>query len=260
MKNKEPFTSKSFAIYFACISFVQNILSFLLGGEKCICCSKNTLTIPLCKSCLEKLWEPWPYEACQRCGRRLISERNLCTQCREKSVLKNVDAAFSLHDYQLWKKNLLFAWKLENKRSLSPYFAALFYQKLKALEEREGKLIPVVPVPPRKGKIREKGWDQIDELCFYLKRGWNVKVLHLLERTSSVQQKKLGRLERLKTIDSSYHLKQGHKVKKLLESPPELVVLADDILTTGSTLEGCARELKRGGIKKVYSITLFIVE
>jgi predicted amidophosphoribosyltransferase len=41
---------------------------------------------------------------------------------------------------------------------------------------------------------------------------------------------------------------------------PEAVVLADDVLTTGSTIEACARELKRLGIKQVFSITLFIVD
>lgn len=180
--------------------------------------------------------------------------------CRENPVLRNVDEAFSLHRYQLWKKSLLFAWKLEDKRNLSPYFASIFYKKLKSLEEEIGEKIPVVPVPPRAGKIREKGWDQIEELCYYLEKGWNVEIMHLLERLSKVQQKKLDREQRLEGISSSYRLKSEKKLKKNLRKIPEMLVLADDVMTTGSTVEACSRELKKLGVKKVFSITLFVVD
>ncbi len=175
-------------------------------------------------------------------------------------MLGSVDGAFSLHGYQLWKKSLLFAWKLEDKRNLSPYFAAIFYKKLRSLEEKFGRLIPVVPVPPRFGKIRERGWDQIEELCFYLEKGWGVKILRLLERLSHTQQKKLDRVQRIEGMGSSYRLKDKKKIRKIVTEIPDVVVLADDVLTTGSTLEACARELKFLGVKQVFSITLFIVD
>lgn len=180
--------------------------------------------------------------------------------CRENQALQSIDCAFTLHSYQLWKKSLLFAWKMEGKRNLSAYFAALFFRKLKSLEEEIGRSLCVVPVPPRAGKIREKGWDQIEELCFYLEKGWNVKILRLLERLSRVQQKKLDRVQRIEGISSSYRLKSGRKLRRLIRFVPETLVLADDVMTTGSTLEACARELKKIGVKRVFSITLFSVD
>ena len=263
MKEKEfdfNFKNKKFAFFFYFVTVIQYLVSLVLGEERCLCCSQISLRIPLCKKCLPHLNSPVFSEYCSICGRELISEIGVCSFCRESEILRSVDRAFSLHGYQLWKKSLLFAWKLESKRNLSPYFAAIFYKKLKSLEAELGFTLPIVPVPPRKGKIREKGWDQIDELCFYLEKGWNVKILHLLERLSKTQQKKLAREQRLGGISLSYRLKSQKKLYKITKLPPKAVVIADDVLTTGSTIEACARELKKFGIEQVFSITLFIVD
>ena len=140
------------------------------------------------------------------------------------------------------------------------YFASIFQKKLREIEAAEGTEIAVVPVPPRAGKIRERGWDQVEEMCFYLERGWNVRVLRLLERLSSVQQKKLGRTQRIDGIESSYRLRSGRQIRKICPMMPDTLVLADDVMTTGSTLEACARELRRLGVRRVFSITLFAVD
>lgn len=260
IKDDFGFKNKWFALWLKVIFFVQNFVSILLGGEKCLCCSRRTLRIPVCKKCLPQIQSFGFEKSCAHCGRELISEIGICSHCRESPALQSVDGSFSLHGYQLWKKSLLFAWKLEDKRNLSIYFATIFYKKLRALEEEIGFPLAVVPVPPRAGKIREKGWDQIEELCFYLEKGWNVKILRLLNRLSHVQQKKLDREQRLEGIDSSYRIKNERQIKKICREVPKALVLADDVLTTGSTLESCARELKKIGVEKVYSITLFIVD
>ena len=254
------FTNSLFAFRFGLIMLVQNLLSLLLGGERCLCCSKRTLRLPLCKKCFPKLYDFSFEKRCSVCGKELISEIGICTRCRQSPGVQSVDGAFSMHCYQLWKKSLLFAWKIEDKRSLSPYFASAFYHKLKALEAETGNALCVVPVPPRKGKIRDRGWDQIDELCHYLEKGWAVKILPLLERLSHIQQKKLDRVQRIEGISSSYRLKKRKWIQRRYPCLPEAVVLADDVLTTGSTVEACARELKKLGIKKVFSLTLFIVD
>ena len=122
----------------------------------------------------------------------------------------------------------------------------------------------VVPVPPRPGKIQEKGWDQIDELCGQLKYRFGFTILPLLERKSTGQQKKLDREERLKTIGKSYFLVGQKEVQKLLKpfkgEFPNRVCIIDDVCTTGSTLENCAQVLKEAGIKVVEAITLFSVD
>ncbi len=172
-------------------------------------------------------------------------------ECRESPVLKSIDKVFPLFSYRLWNKELLYLWKINGVRGLSYFFAGLVSMALKELG-----LEYIVPVPPRPGKIRKNGWDQIDELCKILKYHHGFKLLSLLERTSVTQQKKLNREDRLSTIKSAYICSD-----KKFEYLPEKLCIIDDVCTTGATLETCAQIIKtKFSVKKVYALTLFAVD
>ena len=198
-------------------------------------------------------------ERCECCGRELVGIKNKCTICRVKPVLISTDKVIPLFSYRLWNKEIMFRWKMQGERIFSPYFASLINQVLKNIGMKV-----IVPVPPRKGKIRKNGWDQIDELCNFLTKRYGFKVLKILERNTSEQQKKLNRTERLEHIKTAYSLCRPENYKKALKSfsgnLPQSVCLIDDVCTTGSTIESCAAILKEAGIGKVSVITLFTVD
>ena len=110
--------------------------------------------------------------------------------------------------------------------------------------------------PSRHGKIRERGWDQIEELFKILEYFYGFKILRILKRLSETEQKKLDRNERLSTIGKSYALKEG---ANKIEVPAQVCII-DDVITTGATLQSCAAALKSLGMKKIYALTLFIVD
>ena len=118
----------------------------------------------------------------------------------------------------------------------------------------------IIPVPPRKGKIQEKGWDQIDELCNLLDYIYGFKILRLMERSTTLEQKKLGREGRLEQIGKAYHLASPSRIKKELKpyrnKLPDCVCLLDDVCTTGSTLEEGARTLLEAGCSQVVCAVL----
>ncbi|MBQ5473006.1 MAG: hypothetical protein IIT58_13525, partial [Treponema sp.] len=60
--------------------------------------------------------------------------------------------------------------------------------------------------------------------------------------------------ERLSTIENAYSYKNENFLQNVN------VCIIDDVITTGSTIECCARILKNHGAKKVYAISLFIVD
>lgn len=254
------FTNKFFRFRVSVLLSAKTLYSLLSGGEKCVCCGKKVFVFPLCAKCKSFLSKSSKIAVprCEICGKPLVSEIELCSSCRVNPVLKSPDGVFPVFSYRLWKKTLLFSWKMQEKRSLSSFFASLVHKKLLEIEEKCGEKLPVVPVPPRPGKIREKGWDQIEDLCFYLSKGWNVKILRLLKRNSKKQQKKLDRVQRLENIGSAYSVSSQAEKGKI--KIPEKAVLLDDVLTTGSTVENCAYLLKKLGIKEVYVITLFVVD
>ncbi len=232
----------------------------LSGGEECLVCGSYCNIMPLCRDCCSvyyKVEDRFGMRRCSVCGKYLVSEKEKCLECRKETVYKHTDVVFPLFEYRLWNKELLFTWKIQEIRSLSPFFAARIQ---KALELHKWEI--VVPVPPRKGKIAKKGWDQIEEISCFLEKRYHRVVLRILQRNSgTVEQKTLDRSGRLETIGKSFSLASPEIIRKQLkknkEILPEEVCLLDDILTTGSTAESCATVLKEGGIKKVDVLALF---
>jgi len=108
----------------------------------------------------------------------------------------------------------------------------------------------IVPVPPRMGKIRETGWDQVEFLVKKiekLSRG-KVSVCRCLKREKSKIQKSLNRVERMEKLKGRI---------TLVGTAPNKVLIIDDVITTGSTIEVCSSVLKRCGAEKVYGLSLF---
>ena len=163
-------------------------------------------------------------------------------------MFRNVDFVMPLFSYRLWNKELMFMWKSMKVRCLSDFFAELIGEALIELGVKV-----VVPVPPRYGKIKEIGWDQVDELCNILEHRFGFKILRVLERKSVFQQKKLSRDERLESISEAYALRPFKKLKKILkpfhDHFPSSVWLLDDVCTTGNTLLTMHHLLKEKGIK-----------
>ena len=240
---------------FYLLKFCRTFFSLFNEKSSCEICSERTrFDMMVCKNCYNKFLDVSldQKNICSVCGKILISEDGICLECRENKILKSCDKVFPIFPYILWNKKLLLRWKINGERQFSSFFAKIVYKRLCEIKEITGSFA-VVPVPPRKGKIREKGWDQIQELSMLLKYVYGIKVVSMLERISYVQQKKLDRLERLGTINRSYVLK-----KKLKEIPCKAVII-DDVLTTGATIESCSFLLKKAGVKEVYAVSIFAV-
>lgn len=243
----------------------KDFVSYITGGSTCIGCGSGTLSLPLCKSCQAVLRNYQSFKIpcksefhfksrCKICGKILVSEIDECSQCRENSSKKNAIAYFPLHSYRLWKKDLMYSWKTENVRSLSFFFAELINSAINSLKkDRNLEFDSIIPVPPRPGKIKKKGWDQVDELCSILKRKYGFKIEYPLERYTRQEQKKLTKDQRINGKGSEY----GLRLKKI---EGKRVLILDDVITTGATIKKCAFLLKSAGVKEVYGMSLFMVD
>lgn len=163
-------------------------------------------------------------------------------------MLAYIDRIFPLFPYDAYGQDLLVSWKIRGMRGLSELYADILAEFISGSPELSG--LPVVPVPPRPGKMKEKGWDQVRELSFFLSRKHHIYVFDCLTRTSWMQQKKLGRAERFSNMKGRFSMKSAMKI-------PERVIVLDDLVTTGSTLDACAEALKGANCGKVYGLTLF---
>jgi Predicted amidophosphoribosyltransferases len=160
--------------------------------------------------------------------------------------LQSIDRIIPLYPYTPWGQELLSVWKLSGMRGFSRVYAGLLAVALGGT----GPGCTVVPVPPRPGKIREKGWDQVEDLVRILEREHGIGVTRCLWRTARIQQKRLGRAGRVMNLRGHVSARPGFPV-------PETGILIDDLMTTGATLDSCAEALKSAGCRTVWGLTLF---
>ncbi len=142
---------------------------------------------------------------------------------------------------------LIRAYKMEGRTSLAAYFVKVLSETLPivigANEQRSASTggFCIVPVPARPEKIRKGGFDQTGHLARQLaEKGFSLWTG--LERCTNIEQKSLTRSQRFENAQRSFVL--GAHAHQL----PARVVLLDDVLTTGATLNACASILAHAGV------------
>lgn len=207
---------------------------FFFSKYSCTLCKNEESEIPVCKKCEKTLLES-------------LNHLSPCTL--DGTVIKNIDEVYAFFPYKNEYRQLITMWKFQNERTLSPFFAGLFDKAFQNYFD-ENNTYQIVPIPPRKGKIWKQGWDQMDETANFLQFLYNRKIYKALQRRKSTEKKTQSRQERIKNLQKSYYLNKDFNLKG------KNICLIDDILTTGSTLEGAAEALKNAGAKKIIAIVL----
>ena len=106
----------------------------------------------------------------------------------------------------------------------------------------------VVPVPLHQKRYVERGFNQAELIAKILADKINKPLKNILTRQRHTsQQAKLGREERLE------NLKDAFVIKKVVRGN---ILLVDDVFTTGSTIQECAKVLKNSGVDKVVGFSL----
>lgn len=210
----------------------------LCGGEV-----PSAKRYPLCDRCEEGLPRVGG-RRCPRCGKELISERILCMRCRTAGYA--FDSAWPLFHYAGTARELVVSYKLRGRRSLASFFA----EELDRVLDGRYPSAVVVPVPPRPGKLRRRGWDQVEDLARVLECRFHRPVSRLLFRKSSAaEQKALGAEARRRNIRGSFSVRSR-------VDPALPYLLVDDVFTTGATLGECAQVLKAAGATRVDAVVL----
>jgi ComF family protein len=181
------------------------------------------------------------------CGKPLVSEKETCLSCRNGEA-PSWDRLYVLFPYTGKYRKLLTAYKFGKKTALADFFAEIILEAKSS--DPDLKEASLVPVPPRPGKIKSGGWDQVDLLVNRIKKigKESVSVCRCLKRKKSKVQKRLNRSDRMENLKGRIFMDGA---------APKIALVIDDVMTTGSTIEVCSSELKKGGAEKVYGLCLF---
>jgi ComF family protein len=138
-------------------------------------------------------------------------------------------------------QDIIHALKYDRRRSISPRLGALMRDAgADLLRDADC----VVPVPLHPWREFRRGFNQARELAIHVGR----PVLPMLKRVKhTASQIDLPRERRLANVRDAFAIDGP--------SGPSIVVLIDDVATTGATLESCARVLKAAGVHEVRALT-----
>lgn len=199
-------------------------------------------------------------KTCESCGNILLKNENmLCTKCIAELPYTNyhksednpieklfwgrvfvysATALFKFHKKSKYQK-LIHKLKYKGKKEIGFYLGQLFAYEIKD-NQKYSDIDYVIPVPLHKKRFKERGYNQAEwiamGICDILKN--KLSTTNLIRKVETQTQTKKSRLERWKNVSNIFEL----------QNPTELenkhVLLVDDVITTGSTLESCAESLQ----------------
>ena len=228
---------------------IQDFILDAIFPQSCVQCDREGKC--LCSDCFN-LIDILEYQFCPVCGKRVIGQ-NVCKGCVKKT---NLDGIFSASPYSdfLVKKAIVRLKYEPYLKNLSKTLADLIITHFYLLHNNHIRGILqdsiLIPVPISKDKMKIRNFNQAKEIARELSMKLQLPLFSdvLLKTKSTPQQVGLPLWKRKKNIKNAFVIFNSNKIisKKIL--------LIDDVFTTGSTVEECAKTLKDAGAREVYAI------
>lgn len=226
----------------------------------CVLCGMRSER-SLCPECLGKL-PPLPRPLCLYCGRPVEggqADPYRCPACADKP--RHFSFARHLFLQDDVTMNLVYALKYHRANHLAAAFVpAMLSLWAETPEFRQGGDWALAPVPMTRARLRARGYNQSEELSLALGKALGLPVINALERkdTGIASQTTLSAAQREQNAFAAIRPAQACLAGKR-KVPPRLAVI-DDVFTTGSTAQACARSLRLlPGVKDVAVLTLVLV-
>ncbi len=250
----------------------RDFLLELLFPTECLGCgAENTL---LCKKCFKSLKINYEHY-CLNCK----TKNNLgefCERCKDKFSLNGIWIAGNYQDKLIAKiiktykykfsKNLnihlgnflsLFLKNTINKNRFSQnnIGQGLHWKNLNKIKNTPNILLDfqntlIIPVPLHQKRLRWRGFNQSELLAQVICKNFNLDFSNDLKRIKYAKpQAKLNKSQRESSLKNSF-VWDGNSLDK------KNIILIDDVTTTGSTLNECAKTLKQNGANEVWGLVI----
>lgn len=212
-------------------------ITALYAPHECVGCQREGAV--WCLACRPSA--PQAVRRCYRC--KAADPDNLtCKACRRSTPLTRVQASTR---YELTAKAVLWQLKFGRMRAAATEIAA-FMQP--SFEKLKGSEVIVVHIPTATSRVRMRGYDQAKLIARACAGRAGLRHASLLMRTGQERQVGVRRSQRLTQLENAFRIKNPVLVKGAH------IVLVDDVVTTGATLEAAAKVLKAAGAKKIEAI------
>jgi ComF family protein len=229
------------------IRAVGDALTSVILAPCCACCSER-LESPTRGAVCETCWAAVQRSTgplCRICGDALAGWRHTgsdgtCARCTRSQRVISIGR--SIGSYEGTLRDILHALKYDGRRSVAKPLAAMM--RIAGADVLDG-ADAVVPVPLHVIRQYSRGFNQAAELAGHLE----LPVVHALRRArATVTQTDLPETQRHANVHGAFTLRT-----RILAG--SVLVVVDDVSTTGATLDACAKVLLDAGAKEVRGLT-----
>lgn len=149
-------------------------------------------------------------------------------------------------------QNLIHSFKYNAQKEAAKELANWYGNQLKSESKQLDDIDVIVGVPLHKSRFRQRGYNQADWIAEGLAEALKIPVRTdvLIRNQFKESQTRKNRLERWENVKAVFEVINPEAIRN------KNVVIADDVLTTGATIEACATELLKAGCKSVSVLTL----
>lgn len=209
----------------------------LCGG----CAKKGVRWCEDCRKSIRAIPEP----KCDICGLPQTKD-GICLSCEQKPPFYKALRSWVVFEGPIRKA--LHQMKYRQDLGLGDSLAA---EMVEYANELKWHIDMVVPVPLGKKRFRERGYNQVGLFArpLALAKEWRYTTNALKRARETVSQVGLSADERENNVRSAF-IADNKKVAG------KIVLVIDDVSTTGATLNSCAKALISGGASEVYALSL----
>ena len=207
---------------------------------------------PRCAACAAVLEQPTRGPVCGLCWSSVDLMRPPLHLLPEDSSL---DGSKSAGLYEGALRNIIHAFKYDGRRTLAVRLGA---RMRVAGSDTLSDASCVVPVPLHPWRRLTRGFNQSADLAAQL----DLPIVHALWRTrATMPQTGLSASGRRRNVRGAFSMSPliSRRVRQTMLAG-QIVVLVDDVRTTGATLDACAQVLKKAGVREVHALTIALAE
>lgn len=227
-------------------------LASLFFPPHCAVCAIDTEAgEQLCAECAGKA-EPIAAPFCRQCSQPFsgaITSEFTCSNCADRRF--HFDCAVAPYRSRGIVRELIHRFKYDRHFHLRHPLAAWMADGLEDERIRADPFDGLVPVPLHSARQREREFNQADELARIVARRAGKPVFRCLRRTRyTTTQTRFDREQRMENLRGAFRVRDTRDVTG------RHLILIDDVFTTGSTVEECARVLRAAGAASVRALTV----
>ena len=162
------------------------------------------------------------------------------------------DVLFSLSWYQLPWSFWIRQWKFQQDLACGELLCQQLVAACRQFQARGGQVPQAICyVPISQERQKERGFNQAKQLAKVLAHCWQIPLLDIFHSKSSQHQVGLNRQQRRANLRRQFRLRPGQQL-------PAHVVLVDDVITTGATIDQLCRLLRSRKVQRIDVWTLAI--